>query len=157
MRGRSRNREREGRRRELRRRAGLILGLVLWGLVLWGLVLWGGCGRGSLGHVPRAQFVQARNVEGAELAGEAHRAVSAALLLLYATDVVLAGVEYLCHAVDLDCQPSSAREDGIAGIVLSAGRARHAEIGGPPVGRRKPDPGTRGRGGKYRRAGEQLR
>src|SRR5438128_1428841 len=58
-----------------------------------GSVLRGGWGGRSLGRLLGTQLCQARYVEGAELAGEGHGAVSAALLLLHATDPVLAGVE----------------------------------------------------------------
>ena len=113
---------------------GLVLRLILRGWVLGAR----GCGGGSFRHLLRAELAQARHVEGAQLAGEAHRAVSAALLLLHATDLVLAGVENLCDTVDLDCQSPSAREDRVARVVLAARRTRHAEVGRPPVGRGEP-------------------
>jgi hypothetical protein len=54
-----------------------------------------GCRSRSFGHLPRSELAQARHVEGVELAGEGHRAVAAALLLLDAANLVLAGVKIL--------------------------------------------------------------
>ena len=120
---------------ELRCRVGLVLRLCRVGLVLR-LVLRGPCRARSFGRPLRTYLRQARYVEGAELAGKGHGAVSAALLLLlHATDTVFAGVKNLCDPVDLDRQPPSTRKDGVTRGVLAARRARNAEVGRPPVGR----------------------
>ena len=101
-------------------RLGLVLRLVLRGMCC---MLRGMRGRSCFGHPLRSDLRQARYVEGAELAGEAHRAVCAArllllhataalllllrsttalLLLLHTTDMVFAGVKNPCDTVDLD-------------------------------------------------------
>ncbi len=141
-------------RRKLRRWARLVLRLG-WRRRVWRATSWGGR---SLRRRLGTEVTQTGYTEGAELAGEAHRAGSATVLLLHAADVVLTGIENPCDTADLDCESPSARKECVAYIVLSARGARDSEVGRPPVVRRKqPHLGVRGRGWKYRGGGKQLK